>query len=312
MKLTPHKKVTKQYAKHLFDERGWLKRTRYGSSGDTQYMTLAFDSLRHYVMECEQLGLGQIPGSNGSKWTYGESAPDRETTYRMALSGIASDKLKELVVEIEEHVRSLVMPRLNNRKSAKPRRAWSMAGGNLDYGKYFSGDPDCFRKVKQGAKKKTVRIGLTYNCSCGNDEESFAKVVALAAATAKILEKVGYATEILGHCTLTGGGARNQASIHFPLKKAGQRFDLEKIASLAYPGVFRDFTFGVLDAIQHYHGGENGKHQIGNGNGYGHNYEADAEILDLIGCQANVSRAWTRDGDKQLEFIETVLDDVGI
>lgn len=279
----------------------WVHRVDTHESG--KYEVLHFRSPREYIQECLRLDMGGDT-SGSDEWTYG-SAKCRSRTIEYALEGRVSDELAAMSEDVEKVVKQLVFGKLDAKASAKPHRNYSYAGGNVDYGRYFSGQPDCLRKIRQGQRKRTVRLGIKGNLSAGNSEQEFVKLVALGSGIAKALEDVGFATEILGYI-----GATDYQSKHFttamPLKKAGERYDIQKIASLSLTGLFRDFAFGIYDVWA-----KTSDFQIGRSDGYGRSCSSSEEMLDMLQVTANIETSWTSRG-RQETVIESILDKAGV
>jgi hypothetical protein len=154
-------------------------------------------------------------------------------------------------------------------------------------------------------------LSIKFSLSCGNSEKEFVKVVAMGIATCRVLESLGFATEILATEIVAGSqrdGRTDWFGSVFPLKKSGERFDPQKISVVSYPGFLRDFSFVAADVAQE--GG--GVRGVGKGNGYGCCYEYPDELLDVLGCQASLEISWARNESSQKEFLRSVLEKIEV
>lgn len=139
---------------------------------------------------------------------------------------------------------------------AKRKRRISDVGDEIDIDRVLSGVPEHWSMMHRGAKRQKVRLGVSIgaNSRVHSIESVSIPATALATVVAQELEKRGHATEIYYiqpsilvydfpfdskfRNYLPGGSVRK-----VKVKSAEERFDENRIMSLAHSGLFRIIMF---------------------------------------------------------------------
>jgi hypothetical protein len=156
--------------------------------------------------------------------------------------------------------------------------------------------------MERGAKRRKVRFGINVALSHGNAEKNFLKVVALGALTAEALERRGHAVEVYA-CAVAERIFRNShqgASLIFPVKRAQERFDLQRIGSLHAPGLLRFISFACMDYVASIN------EDIGTvDDGKGNCVPVEEDTMKFLGLDYMVELKHTEDAQ---EFMSQVLN----
>lgn len=242
------------------------------------------------------------------RWTYGEAGTREETLERCRI-GIVPGASTRAAEEAEAEAYSVLDKDIIRKHSVKATRKYFAAGANVNLARYLDNEPDCFGRIKRGAKKRTIRLGINFVASCGNGEETFYKTAGRAIGLAKALEKLGYATEIVGigyfqHSGYAGDDEKLGRRDLVPLvnvKSSSERFDPQKIACLAYPSMLRDFGFLLADATV----ALGVQKSVYADCGYGRAMDVPEGLKSILGLNAIIGHTW-KDGD-QRDFLTGVL-----
>ena len=139
---------------------------------------------------------------------------------------------------------------------AKRKRRISDVGDEIDIDRVLSGVPEHWSMMHRGAKRQKVRLGVSIGANAGVKTIEYVSIPATALATvvAQELEKRGHATEIYYIQPSVGvhlfknnedianflpGGSVRKVKV----KSAEERFDENRIMSLAHSGLFRILMF---------------------------------------------------------------------
>lgn len=234
---------------------------------------LEFDSLHSMIYQIEEFHKNHdtprlvaqshhnIKVRGNDDWRYGKELLNREKTFEyLDLSLVteetwkAIDFLRNSLLKDEEINRLMELA-----PSIKKQRKFGTSGDELDIDRVLAGDPQHWQYSTPGKKSNIVRIFLDTGMSAGNGGDEFIKLTALAAVASDLIVKSGASLEILaGNFSK---GVHNSKTIKdlelgdikitnasysgslFYVKKAEESFDINKVASLSAPGLFRHYLF---------------------------------------------------------------------
>lgn len=300
----------------------WQHRTKIlrHASGAPRAVCLEFDSAAHFVAECERLNVHckvinkpQVLQRIGRKFFYGV-AGTRERTLELVRVAQVPDGLANDAEKIEKEIEHILFKRLKKSKSAKAYRTLAGVGGSLNYGRYFSGIPDCFNRVKREKPTRLIRIGISFGMAFEADQFVFSRMAALATATSRALERMGYSSEIMAYQNTWGQIIDRktqrikqqldfQFNVRFPVKDTDKSLDLGKLSVVSLPGLLRDYCFGCQDALGQYYG-----LPVQEENGYGNDGPGlSPQLAKDIGVDIQVAVGKLKNGQWS-EYIRTDLD----
>ena len=235
------------------------------------------------------------------KWKFSDN-PECNTknrSYKLLRAGRGLSDVRKISRKYRDEFKSLNLGKLADRtKSIKRRRRFNDFDGNLDFDRVMVGDVNYWEKVERNGQSQIVRIGINFALSHQNKIEDFSRVVALSCIFAEILESLGYGIEV--YATSIGKLERHRRKkdhsflgFCFPVKKASEPLDFDRIYSLGIPALLRDAQFKV-------------EHSIYNDFG-GHSIIPPMDVLKLADVDLMIEKSWTENG-KQIEKITKVIE----
>ena len=230
-----------------------------------------------------------------SDWQYGELYSWEKTEkYLRAGKGLSSVRRisRKYRHEFENTKLSEITQRVT---SCKRKRRYNDNDGDLDLERVMAGSDDYWTKIERNGEQKTVRIGINFSISCGNDTESFSKIVALGAVFAETLESLGYGVEIYGCCLYKSARKRNkrygEMGMTFPVKQVTEPLDFDRIYSIGLQGLLRNAKFRAEQYLT--------------GNYGGSCVPPSQDFINLAGLDVIVSRSWT-EGNEVEQIVQAI------
>jgi len=223
---------------------------------------------------------------------------------------LATDGWHEIRGKVDAHLLPL-RERLGQVLAVARDRAYDLAGHEVDFDRYLSGEPECmiddiFTEQPHNGKVFTMLVDSTLTWD--NDADDVAKRGAVLCALVEAFDMLGFQLEIIGEWTLRPkDNAPGFASILTRFNNAGEPMDIDTMMfALGSPDWFRriGFGFGEREPIMHKFGFD-GRYYGWNRNGVHH--------AERVGASAVVSldgnREMTRD---PLNWILDQLDAQGV
>jgi hypothetical protein len=245
--------------------------------------------------------------NNGADWTYG-SYGDRATTLDACLKGQVNERARRKASDLLAKCRPVIDRYSSQKESAKRRRVFREEGSELDMDRVLSLDSRCWSQTQRGRKARTFRLVLNSCLSCGNGEDDFTEIGAMAAAVCEALERLGFNVEVHVAALVKAGSAysikkpgdgyETWIAPMWKLKAAEEPIDVERVLSVAVQGMFRDCTFGVYRT----HFGGSG------GLGSAMDPSNDEAVKAAVGADYIIGKGWTRDG--QAAYLDGILADL--
>jgi hypothetical protein len=237
------------------------------------------------------------------KWAFGSLESEKATLEQISQGKVSSKRYQSELTKIKKELNVECAEQFSGEaKSAKRRRRIRDVGDEVDIDRWMSGVPEHWSRMERGAKRRKVRFGINVALSHGNAEKNFLKVVALGALTAEALERRGHAVEVYA-CAVAERIFRNShqgASLIFPVKRAQERFDLQRIGSLHAPGLLRFISFACMDYVASIN------EDIGTvDDGKGNCVPVEEDTMKFLGLDYMVELKHTEDAQ---EFMSQVLN----
>lgn len=136
---------------------------------------------------------------------------------------------------------------LNVEHASQRKRAYSVAGGQVNVGKMLSGNPMHMIKRPKQPGRKIVTLFVETSMSAGIRPDTIKTRAVIIAALAEILEREGYSCEIVATDISISDRAFYQLAT--TLKAAGERLNLfDTIFGLGHPSFLRRFSFATLSS----------------------------------------------------------------
>tara|TARA_R110002020_G_scaffold72318_9_gene186194 strand:+ start:4585 stop:5613 length:1029 start_codon:yes stop_codon:yes gene_type:complete len=237
-------------------------------------------------------------------WAFGtsEESDDSTKTDKLLEDGRSTTSVKKIIRKTLKDIRLAGVDKMLNERfeSVKRKRVWCEDGSELDIDRIMTGDPDHWIKTKRNGKKRVINIGINTSASCGNGASVFAKNVALAYVTAEALENLGYGVKItaINSSYYSDGGNGNsshETASTFPLKRATEPVDIERVGSIGLPSMLRYYGF-VTDGLIH--------RQT-----CGYCWDMSDEMKGFLNIDILVSTSWsTGDAHAQARKISRVIE----
>ena len=209
-----------------------------------------FDSVCFYPKEVEGEG----------EWAFGtdKESDTSEKTDKLLEDGRSAKAVTKIIRKTLKDIRLAGVDKMLNERfeSVKRKRVWCEDGSELDIDRIMTGDPDHWIKTKRNGKKRVINIGINTSASWNNGSSVFAKNVALAYVTAEALENLGYGVRITAINTSyyydggNGNSSRDETATTFPLKRATEPVDIERVGSIGLKSMLRYYGF-VTDVLIH-------------------------------------------------------------
>jgi hypothetical protein len=137
---------------------------------------------------------------------------------------------------------------LNVEHASQRKRAYSIAGGQVNVGKMLAGNPMHMIKRPKQPGRKIVTLFVETSMSAAIRAETIKTRAVIIAALAEILEREGYSCEIVA-TDISTTGTRVFYQLATTLKAAGERLNLfDAIFGLGHPSFLRRFSFAALSS----------------------------------------------------------------
>jgi len=242
-------------------------------------------------------------------WTYGDQS--KEDTNDQWDRGIAPGEwARDLYNETRDLIKAgFIQADLSRCRTNKRKRVKAWAGGSVNVPRYLesrmSGKPaPVFRQLSKRASRPVIRLGLNTMASCGCDRRDFIRVSAMVASMTEKLEAMGYGVEIVACYALYDPCYRGKTdlapdgevlpfkydsrwiSCSFPIKRASERLDVERVMSVGQVGTFRDLGFRSM-WVQH------GCHNYGSTQCLS---VPDEVVMEGMKLDCMIETSWSRDG----------------
>lgn len=237
-----------------------------------------------------------------SKWRYG-SCKTLKATQDLLERGDVTDVVAKQIEKMTNELRTTdaVERLMQQGKTIKRHRKYSMDGSELDIDRVMSGDPDHWSTMTKGKKSSIVRLGVKFSLSCGNAEKQFAQIAALAIVAADILQACGFSVQIVGHsiCQYNTRDIYESGSVVM-IKDANELIDINKIACMGVPGFFRFYDFWVVENLI-------------DGNvspGWGSVIDPSKEVMEKMGIKHDIGLSWASSGEQRQRFLSNLIDNI--
>lgn len=176
------------------------------------------------------------------EWMFG-AAGNESKTRSMLLSGECMPAALEAAAASKDRALSALASTMG---ATKRRRAvWSDSGDDWDADRVNVNHEYSARDVRVGRQAPIVRLGVNFNLSWSNSEESFARAIGAAAGVADCLTVAGYSVEIVGMQAFVGHNSAAKeykmepCVYRFPIKGSDESLDIARVCSLALTGLLR-------------------------------------------------------------------------
>ena len=232
---------------------------------------------------------------SGSKWQYGELGSWKKTEQYLR-AGKGLPEVRKLARKYRHEFENTKLSEITQRvTSCKRKRRYNDNDGDLDIERVMAGSDEYWSKIERNGEQKTVRIGVNFSISAGNDTISFSRTVALSAIFAETLESLGYGVEIYGCCLYRSSRARNkkygEMGMTFPVKQVTEPLDFDRIYSIGLQGLLRNAKFRAENYLT--------------GNFGGNCVPPSQGFIKLAGLDVVVERSWT-DGNEVEEIVQAI------
>jgi hypothetical protein len=196
------------------------------------------------------------PGGGGGmsdSWYFGSYLQSVEANQEACVSGRVPEPIWEEYLRVRDKLQPVMDDFIHLGVSTRRRRVYAEEGSELNLDRLAVHDPSCWERRKRGAKKQLIVLGIQYGYVAGAGEKVFVKNAAAAAAASDVLERLGYAVEIVGVSwgTLTYAQTKwdKWSMINtVTIKRSTEPLDPQNVLIIGLPAVSRVFEFGVWDA----------------------------------------------------------------
>lgn len=243
-------------------------------------------------------------GDSSDSWAFGYYK-NREKTHMVIDTGDLAEKVLKRVMDYRSEL-EFTNPEIfsDTGVSMKRRRRFRDDGDELDFDRIMSGVPEYWQNVERDTERKAITLGLNMTMSCGNDEDDFAEITAMAVILADALTKKGVATRIM----LCSAGWDNlimddrcECSVNFTLKDFEEPLDTKRVGLLFAQGLFRDSIFGIFD--------EGFYDQRSTWN-MGKALETSEAMLEFMGIDYMIAKQWRQDAKGRSEYAQELITQV--
>jgi hypothetical protein len=269
-----------------------------------KYEILQFESLKDMQAEIKRNGWEHSKTEQrfNDEWTYGEHF-DNHDTHMLALNhGRTSPSL---IIHYKK-IRNMLERKLKVSKyagqglSCKRKRRFTDDGDEIDIDRFLANSDTPWVVTKRKSKSRNIKIAINFGLSCGNNEQSFAKIVSAGAFLSDLLTKMGYSVEVWG---VDASGYRGSLKLDevctaIKIKDSGQKLDVQRVLSIGLTGLFRNLIFGILEK------------KWKSDSTLGYQVQMCDEVRKELGFNYVVEQEIVKDEQKTLDFFEKAISDL--
>lgn len=266
-----------------------------------RYDTLQFQSLRDMQDSIKENGWqhSKTESRFSDNWTYGKHFGNHDTHMKALRHGRTTPSL----VTHYKKIRSVLERKLRVSKftgqgmSCKRKRRFVDDGDEVDIDRFLANSDTPWVVTKRNKKARNIKIAINFGLSCGNNENSFARLVSAGAYLSDVLTKIGYAVEVWG-ADATGyrGSLKlDEVCTAIKFKDSGQRLDVQRILSIGLPGLFRNLVFGILE------------NKWKSDSTMGYQIQMSKEVKKELGFNYVIEQQIVSDEVKMLDFFEKAI-----
>jgi hypothetical protein len=236
-------------------------------------------------------------------WTYGTHTNNIEKTKEALYYCNPPQPILDRIEELRTATSNLhsIQQLAMKARSIKRRRVFAESGDDLDIDRILCGDPEHWSRMTKGRSNNVVRLWVNFSVSCGNGEDNMYKLAATIAVASDLLTKAGFAVEVLA-CEIAKDAIQGQKGgfngVIFPLKRAEDPLEINKIACIGIPGLFRAYAFTATSNI----------YSKGPASGLGMNVEVNKSVKEFYDFKHLITLNWT-EGEQALKLGQ-LLEDV--
>ena len=264
-----------------------------------KYPVLKFDSLKHLQSEVKANDWDCSRKNTDRKWRYGNYFDTYDTHMEALNHGRTTPTLLAHYKKIRKLLESKV--KVSNIKgmgmSCKRKRRFVDDGDEVDIDRYLTNSDTPWSITKRNKKAKRIVLAINYALSHSNNEASYAKVVSAGAFLADVLNKLGYAVEIIGTCSSGYNGSEDYKStcVAITFKESGRKLDIQRILSMGLSGLHRALVFGIREKLWK------------NDSTMGYQQMMPTEIKDKLGISYVVQQEIVNDEKKMIDEFQKVI-----
>jgi hypothetical protein len=214
----------------------------------------------HKELDLKQLSFSGLQDfvSETNKWLYTGNWQDNWTTGRKYTAGETLANLKMGIGDIkfvanttnkvERYINNEeITALLNNAYEKKKKHKKSFEEGEINLGRYFAGDPECFDLQYKQKRAKGVRIAVDAGITANEDMAIFTKVAESAIIITNILSAYAIPTQV--DAVFTGINTLHNTKyvvMNFPLKESTQKIDIAMLGIFEMPYLLRGVAFAAF------------------------------------------------------------------
>ena len=264
-----------------------------------KYPVLKFDSLKHLQSEIKANNWEYSDKNYDKKWRYGKHFDTYDTHMQALNQGRTTPTLLAHYKKIRKLLESKV--KVNNIKgmgmSCKRKRRFVDDGDEVDIDRYLTNSDTPWTITKRNKKAKRIVLAINFSLSADNNEASYAKVVSAGAFLADVLNKIGYAVEIIGTSSNGYSGRKDYKStcVAITFKESGRKLDVQRILSMGLSGLHRTLVFGIREKLWKY------------GSSMGFQQMMPKQIKEKLGISYVVQQSIVKDEKKMIDEFQRVI-----
>lgn len=189
----------------------------------------------------------------GHTWVYGTVYKTRAATLEALNFGKTTPRILESAAQLSRNIVAAFDASDTTGMTTRRLPVWSDYGDEADADRVLERHERPWRTSRRGKTARVIRIGVNIALSCGNSEESWARLIGTACGIADAISRLGHGSEIVGMMAIEWGSqppmapTTRYAAYLWPVKSATEPMDIERVGSLGIPGLFRDFGFEALE-----------------------------------------------------------------
>jgi len=194
--------------------------------------------------------IGGEDNKSREKWTYGQEVVGRENLERALKMGQTTRKVYE-----QYHKQRAMLERkagiskfLGRGLSCKRKRVVRDDGDDLSMSRLMGGSSQYWTTTNRESQRANVRIGMNIGVANGHTERDFIRLGATITLMGDIINKLGYAVEIIVFNFVEYKGSEDWKyfGMSIPMKMANEPLDIHRMLTSGLPGLFRDKCFGLM------------------------------------------------------------------
>lgn len=184
-------------------------------------------------------GVRMLQEANAGSMTdvFGQTFTTLDATNEALKSGRTQPKTLDLFNKLRSQIETDTAPSDIAARSSRRQRVWSDQDGEPDADRVMDHRENFMRDSRRGRPMRVIRLGINITRSSGNDEQGYVNAAAYCGAMADHLVKLGYPVQIVGFSIVYSDGCWTAHS--WPLKAPGEPLDIERVLSMALPGLHR-------------------------------------------------------------------------